>query len=543
MVNEGGVVMNKTEFGSYIKESRLKKNYTQKQLADLLFIDVSAVSKWERGISFPDITLVPDICKVLDISEHELISASSDQEYRRMKKDAKTLGNMKKGTFWTFNICYAIALLVCFIVNVAVNHTLSWFFIVAASVLCAYSFCPTFTWASKKYKTSIFLGTTFVSLFILFLTNSLYTKNYWFMVATLGTLLGYFIVFFPIIFKMQKNYLEENKYNRLSRFFLIIYLGASYMILHLLLISINFYAPYDLSLALWITNICFIFPIIFGVINIFDATRKYRKPFGIVLGSAFVILMFVSLGQSIYQVNTKEINTYTISESFSSIKFDGDADIKIYESENNTVSVSAKEYKDITFDFEVVNDILVIDLEDNRGWNEKLFNITSPYIKLYLPTNNYESLVISGDTFDTKIEGAFSFEKLSISSDTGDVFIKNVSVGECNIKSDTGDIKIYNSNLGVLKTIADTGDITLSNTIVVNDFTHKAETGDVIFKSFDAKNIYIVLDTGDVKGTLLSSKIFMIITDTGEEKVPETTTGGICKIETDTGDINISIEE
>lgn len=543
MVNEGGVFMNKTEFGSYIKESRLKKNYTQKQLADLLFIDVSAVSKWERGISFPDITLVPDICKILDISEHELISASSDQEYRRMKKDAKTLGNMKKGTFWTFNIGYAIALLVCFIVNISVNHTLSWFFIVAASVLCAYSFCPTFTWISKKYKTSIFIGTTFISLFILFLTNSLYTKNYWFMIATLGTLLGYFIIFFPIVFKMQKNYLEENKYNELSRFFLIIYLGASYLLLNLLLISINFYAPYDLSLALWTTNICFIIPIIFGVINIFDATRKFRKTFGIVLGSAFAVLMLITLGQSIYQVNTKEINTYDIKDNFSSIKFDGDADIKIYESENNTVSVTAKEYKDVIFDFEVLNDTLVIDLEDDRGLLEWMFDLTSPYIKVYLPTDNYESLIISGNTFDTKIEGELSFDNLSISSDTGDVSIKNVNVGECNIKSETGDIKIYNSNFGVLKTITDTGDMTLSNTIVVNDFTHKADTGDVNFKSFDAKNIYIILDTGDVKGTLLSSKIFMVKTDTGEENVPETTTGGICKIETDTGDINIRIEE
>ncbi len=535
--------MNKTEFGSYIKESRLKKNYTQKQLADLLFIDVSAVSKWERGISFPDITLVPDICKILDISEHELISASSDQEYRRMKKDAKTLGNMKKGTFWTFNIGYTIALLVCFIVNISVNHTLSWFFIVAASVLCAYSFCPTFTWISKKYKTSIFIGTTFISLFILFLTNSLYTKNYWFMIATLGTLLGYFIIFFPIVFKMQKNYLEENKYNKLLRFFLILYVGISYVILNLLLLSINFYAPYDLSLALWTTNICFIIPAIFGVINIFDATRKFRKTFGIVLGSAFAVLMLITLGQSIYQVNTKEINTYGIKDNFSSIKFDGDADIKIYESEDNTVSVTAKEYKDVTFDFEVLNDTLVIDLEDDRGLLEWMFDLTSPYIKVYLPTDNYESLIISGNTFDAKIEGNFSFDNLSISSDTGDVSIKNVNVGECNIKSETGDIKIYNSNFGVLKTITNTGDITLSNTIVVNDFTHKADTGDVIFKSFDAKNIYIVLDTGDVKGTLLSSKIFMVKTDTGEENVPETTTGGICKIETDTGDIKIRIEE
>ena len=48
-LEKGGVFMNKTEFGSFIRESRIKKNYTQKELADLLFIDVSAVSKWERG--------------------------------------------------------------------------------------------------------------------------------------------------------------------------------------------------------------------------------------------------------------------------------------------------------------------------------------------------------------------------------------------------------------------------------------------------------------------------------------------------------------
>ena len=55
--------MEKKKFGSFIKESRLKKGLTQQELANLLYIDVSAVSKWERGVSFPDITLISSICK------------------------------------------------------------------------------------------------------------------------------------------------------------------------------------------------------------------------------------------------------------------------------------------------------------------------------------------------------------------------------------------------------------------------------------------------------------------------------------------------
>ena len=76
--------MDRNKFGSYIKETRIKKNYTQQELANLLFVDVSTVSKWERGVSYPDITLVPDICRVLEISEHELIESSRDEEYRKM---------------------------------------------------------------------------------------------------------------------------------------------------------------------------------------------------------------------------------------------------------------------------------------------------------------------------------------------------------------------------------------------------------------------------------------------------------------------------
>ena len=50
----------KKTFGSFIKQKRIEKNYSQKDLAELLFVTESAVSKWERGVTYPDITLISE---------------------------------------------------------------------------------------------------------------------------------------------------------------------------------------------------------------------------------------------------------------------------------------------------------------------------------------------------------------------------------------------------------------------------------------------------------------------------------------------------
>ena len=64
-------VKGKKEFGSFIKLKRIEKNYSQKDLAELLFVTESAVSKWERGITYPDITLISDICRVLNVQNRD----------------------------------------------------------------------------------------------------------------------------------------------------------------------------------------------------------------------------------------------------------------------------------------------------------------------------------------------------------------------------------------------------------------------------------------------------------------------------------------
>lgn len=82
-------MVNKSTFGQFLRQKRNEKGMTQKELAEKLFLSESAISKWEKGKSYPDITMIPDICSVLDISEHELISGANDTEYHEMKRNAR----------------------------------------------------------------------------------------------------------------------------------------------------------------------------------------------------------------------------------------------------------------------------------------------------------------------------------------------------------------------------------------------------------------------------------------------------------------------
>ena len=548
--------MDRNKFGLYIKESRIKKNYTQQELADLLFVDASTVSKWERGVSYPDITLVPDICRVLDISEHELIESSNDDGYRKMKKDANKYNNMKKSTFWTLNASYLVAILTCFIVNVAISHTLSWFFIVLTSIMSAYTFCPTITWMFTKNKRLVFIGSTFISLFLLFLTCSVYTNNYWFMIATTGVLLGYFIVFYPILFRNIRNKLN----GKLSRCFLLSYVLGMFILVNLLLVSVYLYISYNLGMALLITGGIFVLPLSLGILNLFEISNTLNKPILLSLTGVLVLLILAGLGRSIYLNSTEVTKTYNIEELYTDIKIEGkDLDVIIYSS-NNENKVVYSENKKVAIETKVIDGVLTIKQNDNRKFYDMLFNFSDFEVNLYLTEELINSLNIKGQVGDIEINKGFTFSNvdisnstgdvefksnvknnLSISNSTGDIEIENSNVGESlNIETKTGDIELSNTNCNKLDIKVTTGDTELVNTLVTADFKMEGSTGDVRFDEFDASNIEVSVGTGNVKGTIKSSKIFIAKSKTGSVSVPETVNGGVCKITTSTGNIKIS---
>ena len=61
-----------TSMGEMIAASRREKGLTLKQMGERLGVSAQAVHKWERGVNYPDITLIPMIARVLEIPIQKL---------------------------------------------------------------------------------------------------------------------------------------------------------------------------------------------------------------------------------------------------------------------------------------------------------------------------------------------------------------------------------------------------------------------------------------------------------------------------------------
>lgn len=74
--------------GKFISEARKEKGLTQKDLASKIYISDKAVSKWERGLSFPDIELLESLANVLDVSIVELLKG---ERIKKLEPDTENL--------------------------------------------------------------------------------------------------------------------------------------------------------------------------------------------------------------------------------------------------------------------------------------------------------------------------------------------------------------------------------------------------------------------------------------------------------------------
>lgn len=90
--------MNQYLTGLTIKELREKNGLTQFELAKKLNVSDKAISKWETGKGFPDITLLEPIAKVFNISVAELLSGNT-------VTNTNISANLKKGNFYVCPVC------------------------------------------------------------------------------------------------------------------------------------------------------------------------------------------------------------------------------------------------------------------------------------------------------------------------------------------------------------------------------------------------------------------------------------------------------
>ena len=287
---------------------------------------------------------------------------------------------------------------------------------------------------------------------------------------------------------------------------------------------------------------------------------------------------FTGLGTATY-----ETNTHSITDKFTGISITTDtSDIVFVPSADGKCKVVCYEQENAKHAVSVENGSLTITEVNKREWHDYIgINVGSPKITVYLPDNEYASLIIRAATGAVAIPEDFRFEQIDISASTGDIqnrasavksirlktstgsiHVENVSAdaldlsvstgkitvsgvicqGDISVKVSTGKTHIADTTCTNLKSHGNTGDLTLQNVIAEEAFSIERSTGDVTFDSCDAGEIFVKTSTGDVTGSLLTDKVFITQTDTGHIDVPDTTTGGKCEITTGTGHIKIKIK-
>ena len=147
-------------------------------------------------MTYPDITLISSICEALHITEHELITASEDLHQNELEKQAQKYQRIKQGYRHIMLALYGLSLLICFICNLAIQHTLSWFFIVLASEAIAFSLTVMPALVSKNHGLWT-LGSFYLSLNLLLLICRIYAGGNWLAVTFCAITLGFAVIFLP----------------------------------------------------------------------------------------------------------------------------------------------------------------------------------------------------------------------------------------------------------------------------------------------------------------------------------------------------------
>ena len=72
--------MDAVKTGALIAQARKEKGITQRELAEKVYVSVQAVSKWEKGKNFPDLTLMEPLADELGLTVTELLAGERGEE-------------------------------------------------------------------------------------------------------------------------------------------------------------------------------------------------------------------------------------------------------------------------------------------------------------------------------------------------------------------------------------------------------------------------------------------------------------------------------
>lgn len=308
----------------------------------------------------------------------------------------------------------------------------------------------------------------------------------------------------------------------------------------------------------------------------------------VVLGLIIAFFGVIGFGFDFRALDTSSLvtNTYAVEGSFSGISVTDDvSDVDFVLSNIGECKVVCTEDEKELHSVTVKDDMLVIskntDTEKRWHWHIGI-TLKNPQITVYLPAREYDLLNVTLTTGSAAVHDGLIFKTASIETDTGNAEVTSADVKDIFIKVDTGhiivkdispdtaelavttgyieaeawkgdadirfsattgDVKLRDISCRSIRGRTETGDVFLENTAASGEIKCECATGSIVLYESDAGSLSLHTETGDIRGTILSDKIYIVDTDTGDIVVPYSTNGGMCEISTDTGDILIELSD
>ncbi len=140
--------MGQEHIKEFIKNLRKEKNLTQKELADLLGVTYQAVSKWERGLNIPDISILQEISRKFEVDMDTIINGAPSIPKTDLQKKKS-----KKPLF----LCGGVLVILLILLGIYVGNHDHDFYFKKMSSSCK-EFTLTGSAAYNQDKTSIYIS-------------------------------------------------------------------------------------------------------------------------------------------------------------------------------------------------------------------------------------------------------------------------------------------------------------------------------------------------------------------------------------------------
>ena len=311
----------------------------------------------------------------------------------------------------------------------------------------------------------------------------------------------------------------------------------------------------------------------------------------------------VQIGSGSMTVRQEELvpKTYPVEGAFRSLDVrssGGDVELKV--STDGRCRVECVECDGWTHKVEIREGTLYVERETKANVNLLLGMSGRDVIEIWLPERDYEALSVSATSGDIRIPADFRFDVASVATTSGDtdfraqvggaiscastsgaigvtdvacaslsmactsggLYVSGVETGSLSLAGSSGNVSLENVSASgdiyvhttsgairmkavacrTLEAESTSGEKKLTDVIVQERFKSAATSGALELTRCDAGSLYIESTSGEVEGSLLTDKIFITHTTSGDAKVPVGRSGGDCEIHTTSGDIRLVVE-